>query len=152
MLSIWPASGQAVRWKEELTRKHQLAGGVELVMGELFLRGPQTEGELRGRAARMRPVADLAALREILSGLHAAAFVVRLSPGSAARGVRVTHALYPPAELEREIAEASSPGAGAGEDAARAVPARAAAPSEIEDLCARVAALEERIARLEGRA
>ena len=37
---------------------------VELaVMAELLLRGAQTEGELRGRAARMEPIADLAALR-----------------------------------------------------------------------------------------
>ena len=37
---------------------------VELsVMGELLLRGAQTEGELRGRASRMDQIADLPALR-----------------------------------------------------------------------------------------
>jgi uncharacterized protein YceH (UPF0502 family) len=35
---------------------------VELaVMAELLLRGSQTEGELRGRAARMEPIADVTA-------------------------------------------------------------------------------------------
>jgi len=40
---------------------------VELaVMAELLLRGAQTEGELRSRAARMEPIADVAALRRYL--------------------------------------------------------------------------------------
>ena len=40
---------------------------VELaVMNELLLRGDQTVGELRSRAARMEPIADLAALRPVL--------------------------------------------------------------------------------------
>ena len=38
---------------------------IELaVMAELLLRGPQTEGELRGRASRMESIADLPALRD----------------------------------------------------------------------------------------
>ena len=45
---------------------------VELaVITELLLRGSQTEGELRGRAARMEPIADLAALRPVLASLKA---------------------------------------------------------------------------------
>ena len=39
------------------------------VMAELLLRGAQTEGELRGRAARMDPIADLSALRSVLTSL-----------------------------------------------------------------------------------
>src|SRR4051812_25966156 len=43
---------------------------VELaVMAELLLRGAQTEGELRGRASRMEPIADLNVLRGILDSL-----------------------------------------------------------------------------------
>ena len=41
---------------------------VELsVMIELLLRGPQTEGELRGRVSRMDPIDDLNSLRELLT-------------------------------------------------------------------------------------
>jgi len=41
---------------------------VELaVVAELLLRGSQTEGELRGRAARMEPIADLAPCGPYLS-------------------------------------------------------------------------------------
>jgi uncharacterized protein YceH (UPF0502 family) len=73
-------------------------GKIELaVMAELLLRGAQTEGELRGRAARMDPIADLAALRPILDSLRAKGLVVSLTPEG--RGHIVTHALYLPEEM-----------------------------------------------------
>ena len=72
---------------------------VELaVMTELLLRGDQTVGELRGRASRMEPIADLAALRPVLDSLKARGLVVALTPDG--RGHVVTHALYRPRELE----------------------------------------------------
>lgn len=77
---------------------------VELaVMAELLLRGTQTEGELRGRAARMEPIADVAALRPVLDSLKAKGLVISLTP--AGRGHVVTHALYEPRELEKQKAE-----------------------------------------------
>jgi uncharacterized protein YceH (UPF0502 family) len=80
------------------------ADKVELaVMGELLLRGAQTEGELRGRAARMDPIPDLAALRPILVSLAAKKLIVSLSPEG--RGHVLTHALYEPREMEKLRAE-----------------------------------------------
>jgi uncharacterized protein len=71
---------------------------VELgVMTELLLRGAQTEGELRGRAARMDPIPDLAALRPILESLKAKGLIVSLS--SEGRGNVLSHALYTPEEM-----------------------------------------------------
>lgn len=73
---------------------------VELaVMAELLLRGAQTEGELRARAARMEPLPDLAALRPVLASLKAKGLVVALTPEG--RGHVVSHALYTPEEFER---------------------------------------------------
>ncbi len=69
------------------------------VMAELLLRGAQTEGELRGRAARMEPLADVNALRPILQSLHAKGLVVSLTPTG--RGHVVTHNLYQPREMEK---------------------------------------------------
>jgi uncharacterized protein YceH (UPF0502 family) len=74
---------------------------VELaVMAELLLRGTQTEGELRGRAARMEPIADVAALRPVLDALKAKRLVVSLTPTG--RGHTVTHNLYEPQEMEKQ--------------------------------------------------
>ena len=69
------------------------------VMTELLLRGPQTIGELRGRAARMNPIADVAALRPILQSLIEKRLVLSLTPEG--RGQIVSHNLYPPDELDR---------------------------------------------------
>jgi uncharacterized protein len=68
------------------------------VMIELLLRGEQTVGELRGRASRMEPIADLNALRQLLDSLKSKGLVVSLT--SEGRGHVVTHALYKPRELE----------------------------------------------------
>jgi uncharacterized protein YceH (UPF0502 family) len=69
------------------------------VMAELLLRGPQTEGELRGRASRMEPIRDLNDLRPVLNSLKAKGLVIPLTPEG--RGHVVTHGLHPAHELER---------------------------------------------------
>jgi uncharacterized protein len=69
------------------------------VMTELLLRGEQTLGELRGRAARMEPIADLAALKPVVDSLLARGLMIELTP--AGRGQVVTHNLY----KERELVE-----------------------------------------------
>jgi uncharacterized protein YceH (UPF0502 family) len=68
------------------------------VMTELLLRGDQTVGELRGRASRMEPIADLAALRPVLDSLKAKGLIVSLT--AEGRGHVVAHALYKPREME----------------------------------------------------
>jgi uncharacterized protein YceH (UPF0502 family) len=103
---------------------------VELaVMAELLLRGTQTEGELRGRAARMEPIADLTALRPVLVSLKSKGLIVSLSPEG--RGHILSHALYQPRELERLRTEAASlPVSMADpEDLARGEPTRIATQS-----------------------
>lgn len=69
------------------------------VITELLLRGAQTVGELRGRAARMEPIADLAALMPVVRSLITKGLVIALTPEG--RGQIVTHALYKPEELEK---------------------------------------------------
>lgn len=76
------------------------------VMTELLLRGAQTEGELRGRAARMDPIPDLNALRPVLASLKEKGLIVSLTPEG--RGHALTHALYEPRELEKVRAEFQS--------------------------------------------
>jgi uncharacterized protein len=125
---------------------------VELaVMTELLLRGDQTVGELRGRASRMEPIADMAALRPVLDSLLSKGLVVALTPEG--RGQAVSHALYQPRELEslceryrgrsfQEPAAASSPLDGESRGAVH----REAAPvheSEIAGLRLEIAELRQ---------
>ena len=69
------------------------------VMTELLLRGTQTVGELRGRAGRMDPIADVAALRPMIQCLIDKKLMISLT--AEGRGQLVTHALYLPEEQEK---------------------------------------------------
>lgn len=94
---------------------------VELaVMAELLLRGAQTVGELRGRAARMEPIKGLSELQPTLDSLQAKGLIQYLTPPG--RGSVVTHCLYLERELDKVRREArlldpSSSGRGQGEGA-----------------------------------
>ncbi len=81
-------------------------GKIELsVMIELLLRGPQTEGELRGRVSRMDRIDDLNALRELLNALKSKGLVIPLTPEG--RGQVFTHALFPQRNLDHQKAQYS---------------------------------------------
>jgi uncharacterized protein YceH (UPF0502 family) len=80
---------------------------VELaVMAELLLRGAQTVGELRGRAARMEPIKDLGELRPVLDALAAKRLIMYLTPPG--RGCVLSHALYQDRELDKVRREAAA--------------------------------------------
>lgn len=93
------------------------------VMAELLLRGTQTVGELRGRAARMEPIADVASLRPILRSLIDKGLVISLTPEG--RGQTVTHSLYREQELEKVMRDFGSGGPPTPEPAGPAIPAQA---------------------------
>jgi uncharacterized protein YceH (UPF0502 family) len=81
-------------------------GKIELsVMIELMLRGPQTEGELRGRVSRMDPINDLNVMRELLTSLKGKGLVIPLTPEG--RGQVFSHALFPQRDLEHQKAQYS---------------------------------------------
>ena len=136
---------------------------VELaVMTELLLRGAQTEGELRGRAARMEPISDLSALRPVLDSLKQKGLILSLTPEG--RGHVLTHALYEERELEKLRAEYQGQAARALESSDDDEPVHtppprsamttttAAAPSpksdEVAALRAEVRDLQEKLSRL----
>jgi uncharacterized protein YceH (UPF0502 family) len=126
---------------------------VELaVMAELLLRGAQTEGELRGRAARMEPIADLAALRPILDSLGQKGLIVSLT--SEGRGHVLTHALYEERELEKLRADyhSQSPREYKASDDATSHPTHNVSPArgtaELAELRAEVAELREQLGKL----
>jgi uncharacterized protein YceH (UPF0502 family) len=141
---------------------------VELaVMAELLLRGEQTVGELRGRAARMEPIAGLNELVPIVRSLIERGLVISLTPEG--RGQVVTHGLHK--ERELDPLRARFVGYVAPADADRAEPDRpapspspiirpsrpASAPTigvrdeRLEDLECEVAALREDVLSLTER-
>lgn len=73
------------------------------VMGELLLRGAQSIGELRARAARMEPIPGMTELRPIVESLRKKKLIILLTPPG--RGCVLTHALYQDQELAKVRAE-----------------------------------------------
>ena len=95
-------SGRVPKFKHLL---YQWLGVDEVemaVMTELLLRGPQTVGELRGRASRMNAIPDMNAMQQILASLIKKRLVIELTP--AGRGQMVSHNLF----KERELNEIRS--------------------------------------------
>lgn len=132
---------------------------VELaVMAELLLRGEQTLGELRSRAARMEPIADMGALRPVVDSLLSKGLMVELTP--AGRGQMVSHNLYEEPELKRlrdtyaggQAPPRASRSSTADSDAGAAVAGSVEQELRglIQELQTEVGQLRERLERLEG--
>ncbi len=119
------------------------------ILGELLLRGEQTEGDLRGRASRMDEISDLTTLRKHLDRLAERGLIIWLSPPG--RGRMLTHGLLPEEKLEkvrREIGIAAAA-------AATAVPKTSAKheasnTNEVALLHQRIAELEAEVASLQA--
>ena len=106
------------------------------ILCELLLRGPQTPGELRGRASRMHPFASPAEVRTVLDALAARPepYVVELPRAAGCKENRFAHTLGDRPAVEWTPA-----------------PARVKAPEppgRIQELERRIADLEAQIAAL----
>jgi len=93
------------------------------VLAELLLRGPQTKGDLRGRAARMDPIDTLEALDEILKTLTTRRLAIYLTEADR-RGAVVSHGFHTSEELAQLRKHFASAPASAALPEPVAVPAR----------------------------
>src|SRR5262249_29218531 len=97
-LAIKITGGRVIRWRHNLYEAWHVDKVDLAILAELLLRGPQTEGELRGRASRMEPIDDLDAVRAVLRPLVERNLVVYLTPEDR-RGATLTHGFHDPGEL-----------------------------------------------------
>ncbi|MGE4619968.1 MAG: DUF480 domain-containing protein [Planctomycetota bacterium] len=107
---VHAAGSRVGKWRQELTKVLELDGRAMAVLAEFLLRGPQTLGELRTRASRMKEIPDLAALDEVLQTMaqHDPPLAARFSPEGVKRGVRWGHLLQDPEQVSAlKKAEAS---------------------------------------------
>lgn len=159
--------GRVIKFRHYLKEWLGVDGTELAVMAELLLRGSQTVGELRGRAARMSAsqLPDVAALRPVIAALIDKKLLIALTP--AGRGQIVTHALYPASELSQARAQFGSGGSSHSVTTISPTSATTAAPtatipaaptsansapphqqSGADDLRAEVARLRDEVARL----
>ena len=121
-------------------------------MTELLLRGPQTLGEIRTRASRMHPFADINALQPVIEQLCVKKLVEPMGP--VGRGKLFMHTLYSSQEkqyvssrMEKQSLEESS-------DSRPAMAGNLAAVEKLvarlEEVTNRIDALEQRLSELES--
>ncbi|MBA4067844.1 MAG: DUF480 domain-containing protein [Isosphaera sp.] len=139
--------GRAERFRHNLYETWTADGAEMAVLAELLLRGPQSKGDLRGRAARMSAIDTLDDLDALLKSLTARRLAVWLTDPDR-RGAVVTHGFHPADELARLRAQhagaaPADPPPAPRPDALAALEDRlAAAVAALAALSARVAALE----------
>lgn len=148
------AGSRVVKYTHRLAETLGVDSPELAVLCELLLRGPQTPGELRGRASRMHPFASPAEVKVTLDALAARLpdpFVVELPRAPGCKENRYAHALGDmPMEERRAVpATAEPPPRPAGAESP-AVEAVWRDEPRIRALEERVAALEAKFAEWEG--
>ncbi len=114
-LAMQAAEGSRVtKYRHALAAKLYLEPEELAVLAELMLRGPQTVGELRGRADRMHPFGDLAQVERVLNDLmvRETPLVTRLARQPGRKESRFAHLFCgePAAETETEGAPSETRG------------------------------------------
>ncbi|MFJ3485207.1 YceH family protein [Pseudomonas sp. NPDC090202] len=134
---------RADRWEHRVDKTLELVPAQLILTGLLLLRGPQTVNELLTRSNRMHDFDDADAVIHQLERLIGRGLAVLIPKQPGQREDRYTHAMGDPADLQAILeARQNAPERSSGSSPALA--------ERVEELEARIAALEERLAKLEG--
>ena len=129
---------RADRWEHKVDKALELVPAQVVLLGLLFLRGPQTLNELLTRSSRMHDFEDTEQVQHQLERLIARDLALLVPRQSGQREDRYMHALGDPGEIETIMAQPAERSSGASVSLER-----------LEALEARIAALEARLAELE---
>ena len=131
---------RADRWEQRCDKQLELVKPQTVLLGLLLLRGPQTLNELLTRSNRMHDFDDVDDVQHQLERLIGRGLAVLLPRQSGQREDRYMHLLGEQTDLENLLA--SRPSSRSDTSAPN--------NDRLVELEARIAALEERLARLEG--
>ena len=132
---------RADRWEHRLDKALELVPAQVILSGLLFLRGPQTVNELLTRSGRMHDFEDAEQVVHQLERLIARGLAMLIARQAGQREDRYMHTLGDPADMEAILAARHNP--------VERSSTSGVSVERIEELEARIAALEERLARLE---
>jgi uncharacterized protein YceH (UPF0502 family) len=157
-LAVKITGGRVERWRHILYEAWHVEKVELAVLAELLLRGPQTEGELRARASRMEPIADLEALRAVLRPLTQRRLIIYLMP-EGRRGTVLTHGFHEPKELERFGAKYTDHGESTAADempfsadpSSRGAPVPPAFEADLKEANAQIAELRATVSDLDAK-
>ena len=142
------AGSRVPKYRHVARERLEIATGELVVLAELMLRGPQTVGELRGRASRMHPLESTEVVANLLDSMRRRPhpLVERLPPTPGTRAERYRHLLDPSIAVARSgptIPPAESTGA-------TPIPPPPPAGDDLRDLRDRISDLERRLAAIES--
>lgn len=143
-LVVESSGGRVMRYAQNVGKVFGIPPQSVALLAVLFLRGPQTPGELRINSERLHRFGDILAVEAFLDELAERPFVVQLARAPGAREARWAHLLS--GEVAPERAAAPAPSA-AGEDAIT-VGELAAIKAQVGRLEEEVATLRHTVARL----
>ncbi|RKX45678.1 MAG: DUF480 domain-containing protein, partial [Verrucomicrobia bacterium] len=104
-IEVTSTESRVAKYKHCLPTRWNFSPAKTAILCELFLRGPQTPGDLRAHASRLHPLADRNEVEEILQGLAAredGPFVVKLPREPGKREQRWAHLFSGEPELAIE--------------------------------------------------
>ena len=84
-------SGRVVKYAENLVSTLNLITQEAALLTVLFLRGPQTVGELRGRSERIHQFEDILEVEEVLENLRESGYVEKLPKQAGRKENRYCH-------------------------------------------------------------
>jgi len=139
------AGSRTAKFRENVGEKWELGHAEYALLAVLFLRGPQTPGQLRQRSERMHAFAELSQVGDCLRRMKEReeephVLVQEAGRPSGSKEMRYAHTLCPLPEFVEEETTAK-----AGHDPG--VPGTRDRLNQVEE---RLAAMEERLAKLEG--
>jgi len=132
---------RADRWEHRVDKALELVPAQVILSGLLFLRGPQTVNELLTRSNRMHDFEDIEQVAHQLERLIARGLATLLPRQSGQREDRYMHSLGDPEDIEAILA--------ARQNQPERASGGSASTERLDELEARIAALEERLAKLE---
>jgi uncharacterized protein YceH (UPF0502 family) len=145
---IESSGARVARYEHNLGRVLKVPSQAEALLAVLFLRGPQTAGELRIGTERMHKFADISSVEAFLEEMATrpdaagGALAIKLPRRPGERESRWAHLLSGPVDAEAQVAAADSP--------APPSEALAALRAEVAQLREELAALRAEVERLAG--
>ena len=114
-IEVTSTESRVAKYKHCLSNRWKFSAAETAILCELFLRGPQTPGDLRAHAARLHPLVDRNAVEEILHGLEAredGPFAVQLPCEPGKREQRWAHLFSGEPEINVEAPAEEPPASG----------------------------------------
>lgn len=107
-IAVQSHSGRVVKYAENFVSALNLITQEAALLTVLFLRGPQTLGELRGRSERIHLFEDIVEVEEVIENLAESGYVTKLPKQAGRKENRYAHLFSGEVQVTEEIENAQT--------------------------------------------